>query len=266
MNPDCQRALLNLDRAMDTGETTWQAAHLAACQACRNEAALRDRLRARLRQAARSAQMDDAFERRIRQAIHAPRPRPQWQAWAAAAAVLLTVSSYWVVPIVSNRIAESAYYRELPETVSQIMRVGLSDHVHCAAFRKFRKPPEPSELPAPFRPVLTHIPAGYRVTAAHECKARGRSFVHFVLNAEGDRTASLMMVRKQPGETFANSPLRRVAGQLPVFTEAVPRFQIAGFEAGAYLVFLVSDMSGEANSQLAQTLAAPVSALLLTLG
>jgi len=266
MKPDCQRALLNLDRALDPGEAAWQNAHLAACDACLNEAALRDRLRTRLRQAVKPAAVDAAMEQRVRGALHAPRFRPQWQGWAAAAVVVIAAGSYWLAPIVSNRIAESAYYSELPESVSRIMRVGLSNHVHCAAFRKFRQPPVAAELPAPFRPVLTFIPAGYRVTAAHECKARGRSFIHVVLRGAEEKTASLVMARKEAGETFANSPLRRVAGDLPVFTEEVPRFQIAGFEAGAYLVFLVSDMSGEANRQLAKTLAAPVMELLNTLG
>jgi anti-sigma factor RsiW len=265
MKPDCQRALLNLDRELDPGEAAWQSAHLAACDACLNEAALRDRLRARLRHAARPAPVEAALETRVRNAMHTRGVRPQWQAWAAAAAVLMAVGSYWAVPVISNRLAESAYYSELPESVSRIMRVGLSDHVHCAAFRKFRKPPAAEEFPAPFRPVLTHIPAGYRVIAAHECKARGRSFLHVVLRGAAEKTASLVIARKESGETFANSPLRRAAGELPVFTEEVPRFQIAGFEAGAYLVYLVSDMSGEANQQLARTLAAPVSALLLTL-
>ena len=50
--------------------------------------------------------------------------------------------------------------------------MGLAGHLHCAALLKFRRPPTAEELPAPFRPVLDLIPAGDRVTAEHECKAR----------------------------------------------------------------------------------------------
>ena len=73
------------------------------------------------------------------------------------------VGSYWIAPIVENRISESAYYRTLSAGVSRIMRVGLSDHVHCAAFRKLPRQAEPGKLPAAYRPVLAHIPRSYRV-------------------------------------------------------------------------------------------------------
>jgi hypothetical protein len=81
-----------------------------------------------------------------------------------------------------------------------------------------------------------------------------------------DGLVSLVIARKQDGETFSNSPLRRVAGGGTVFHEDVPRFQIAGFEADAYLVFVVSEMDAAANQQLAVTVAGPVTALLNTIG
>jgi hypothetical protein len=50
-----------------------------------------------------------------------------------------------------------------------------------------------------------------------------------------------------------------------VFHEDVPRFQIAGFEADAFLVFVVSEMDAAANQQLAATVAGPVTTLLNTI-
>jgi len=261
MNADCQRALLNLDLEIDAAEAEWQDGHLLGCEACRTEADRRDRVRAGLQRAVKSTPVDVTFEQRLRGSLARPSFLRQWRAFAAAAVVLISAGLYWIGPVIESRVRESAYFQVLPETVSRIMRVGLSDHVHCAAFRKFRKPPVAEELPAAFRPVLAHIPAGYSVAAAHECKTQGRPFVHFVLRGAGEKTVSLVMARKQRGETFANSALRRVAGSA-VFTEDVPRFQIAGFEAESYLVFVVSDMTGEQNQQLAFTLAGPVTALL----
>ena len=55
---------------------------------------------------------------------------------------------------VETHISEGAYYRTPPESVTRIMRMGLADHLHCAALRKFRKPPTAEELPAPFRPAI----------------------------------------------------------------------------------------------------------------
>jgi len=258
MKPDCQRALLNLDREPGPMDL----AHLAECEACRGEAALRERVRVELQRAVRSSPVDAALQQRVRASLAAPRSS-NWRMYAAAAVLLIAVGSYWAVPWAENRMAESAYFRALPDTVSRIMRVGLSDHVHCAVFRKWPKQAAPEELPAPYRPVMSHIPAGYRVVAGHECKAQGRLFIHLVMRSPDEKTVSLVMARKQPGETFATSSLRRVMG---VFTEDVPRFQIAGFEASSFLIFVVSDMGGAENEQLAWTLAVPVTAMLDALG
>ena len=261
MNADCQRALLNLDREPGPMDI----AHLAACEACRAEAALRERVRLGLQRAVRSPPMDAALEKRVRASLAAP-PIPDWRMYAAAAVLLIAVGAYWAVPWAENRMAESAYFQALPDSVSRIMRVGLSDHIHCAVFRKWPKQAAPEELPVPYRPVMAHIPAGYRVVAGHECKAQGRSFIHLVLRSPDEKVVSLVMTRKEAGETFATSSLRRVMGTLPVFTEDVPRYRIAGFEAASFLVFVVSDMGGTENRQLALTLAGPVAAMLDTLG
>jgi hypothetical protein len=264
MNGDCQRALLNLDRNFDIAETEWQRAHLAACDPCRTEASSRERVQKGLRRAVKAGPANAALEQRVKAALTPVHRR--WQPYAAAAVLLIALGSYWIWPAVENRLAETAYFQALPESVSRIMRVGLSDHVHCAAFRKFCKPPAAADLPAPFRPALAHVPKGYRVMAAHECKAQGRSFIHLVMRGSHEKTVSLVMARKQAGETFATSSLRRVAGELPVFTEDVPRFQIAGFETPSYLVFVVSDMGSAENQQLAVSLAGPVAAMLDKLG
>ena len=259
MKTDCLRALENLDRELEGEEALWQAGHLGDCEACREEAAGREALRARLRRAVKSMPVESSLAGRVRGATVAGY---RWQAWAAAAVLVV---GYWAVPWVESSFRERAYFAELPERVSRMMRVGLSDHVHCAAFRKFREPVR-EELPAAFRPVLAHVPEGYRVLAGHECKARGRNFVHVVMRDAGGRLASLVIARKEGGETFANSPLRRVAGAMPVFSEEVPRFQIAGFEGGGYLAFVVSDLGEEENQRLAVRMAGPVAALLANMG
>jgi hypothetical protein len=263
MNPDCERALLEMDTLADP---EWLQGHLAGCATCRAEAALRERVRVGLQRAVRATPVDARMESRVRVAMAPPAFRSRWQPYAAAAALLMAVGSYWAVPWAQNRLNERAYFDALPAGVSRLMRVGLFDHVHCAAFRKWPKQGTEQALPAAFRPVLTHIPANYRVVSAHECKARGRSFVHLVMRDAKDGLVSLVIARKQDGETFSNSPLRRVAGGGTVFHEDVPRFQIAGFEADAFLVFVVSEMDAAANQQLAVTVAGPVTALLNTIG
>jgi anti-sigma factor RsiW len=257
MNQECERALLALDEGLDV------RAHLEGCPDCRAEAELRELLRTRLAEAVRREPVDPALERRVRASMVAPGFRAQWQAYAAAAVVLIAVGGYWGAPWVESRYSENAYFQVVPESVSRIMRVGLLDHVHCAVFRKLPKPAPVAEvvreLPARYQPlalaVRERIPKEFLVLAAHECMARGRRFIHVVMKNPEGKTVSLILARKEAGETFANSPLRNVGG---VFVESAPRFAMAGFEAGAYLAFVISDLDLAANEQLAGLLVEPV--------
>jgi anti-sigma factor RsiW len=257
MNPECERALLALDEGADV------RGHLEGCTACRAEAALRERVRSRLAEAVRAEPVAPALEQRIRASMAAPGFRAGWQPYAAAAVLLIAAGGYWGVPWAESRYSENAYFQALPESVSRIMRVGLLDHVHCGVFRKLPKPAPVAEvvreLPARYRPlalaVRERIPNEFLVLAAHECSARGRRFVHVVMKNPEGRTVSLILARKEVGETFANSPLRNVGG---VFSESAPRFAMAGFEAGAYLAFVISDLDLAANEQLAGLLVEPV--------
>lgn len=276
MSPDCERALLHFDCELNSTESAWLNQHLDACADCRAEQALRDRLRSGLRRAAREPVNAAALERAIRAEVTAPPFLTRWQ-WAAAAAVFLAIGAYWAVPWTANRMSETAYFRALPQSVSPIMRVGLSDHVHCAAFRKWPATPAPladvtANLPAEYRPVATAVQAraqqGCQVLLAHQCNAQGRGFIHLAIRTETGKLVSLVMTPKRAGETFQASAVRQIltAGRLPIFAEDVPGYQIAGFETPDFLVYIVSDLPAEENRQLAFRLAEPVEAALRNRG
>ena len=112
MNPDCERALREMDADFDAA---WLQEHFAACAVCRAEGELRARLRLDLRRAVRSATVDPKLESRVRVAMAPPGFRQRWQPYAAAAAVLIAVGSYWAVPWAESRMSESAYFSALPE-------------------------------------------------------------------------------------------------------------------------------------------------------
>ena len=50
---------------------------------------------------------------------------------------------------------------------------------------------------------------------------------------------------------------------MPVYQAAADRYQVAGFEAGDFLAYVVSDLKGEANLQIASTLAPAVREFLM---
>ena len=66
MNPDCERALLEMDTLADP---EWLQGHLAGCATCRAEAALRERVRVGLQRAVRATPVDARMESRVRVAM-----------------------------------------------------------------------------------------------------------------------------------------------------------------------------------------------------
>lgn len=61
------------------------------------------------------------------------------------------------------------------------------------------------------------------------------------------------------------SPALRPSG-IPVYQSAAERFEVAGFETDQYLAFVVSDMRGGRNLQIAGSLAPPVHHFLASIG
>lgn len=274
MDPRCEAALLRmdllLDGALEKDEAAEVEAHLGGCAACRTERETRLAIQTRLRRAVRRPVEMAGLERRVLASVR--RPAYRWQTMAAAAVVVLGLAGAVAYELGVLRISsaqEDSYLALVEGKVSHIMRVGLLDHIHCAAFRKMPKPAPPvdevvKDLGAKYRPVVeavrAHVPADFRVVLAHECRAHGRRFVHLsMVDGEG-RIVSLVLSKKKEGETFANSPLRRVAGSggVPVFTEGLPQYSIAGFETAGFLAYVVSDLGDQQNERLAVAIAGPV--------
>jgi hypothetical protein len=89
---------------------------------------------------------------------------------------------------------------------------------------------------------------------AHQCGYAGRKFVHLTLQ-HGSDLASIVIVRKNEGESLAGMvPTESRSGVL-LFLAPAQRYKVAAFDAGQYLVFVVSDLKNETNLQLATSLA-----------
>jgi hypothetical protein len=173
------------------------------------------------------------------------------------------------LPDVADRPAQNAYIQKISARLAAVLRVGLRDHVHCAVFRKQTPAPSPdvmeSELGPSFRgllPVVTAaIPKGYRVVMAHQCSFQGRKYVHLTASKDGS-LISVVIARKQDGESFANLLPSTEHGGVAIFESAAGRFQIAGFDAGNFLAYVVSDLKSSANLDVAAAVAPGVRAVL----
>ena len=250
---------LSVETAAEVGR------HLESCERCSAELADLERLRRRLREAvnaeAASAGLREAVTARLKR--DSRRRAAPWL--AIAAAVALTVGGGFAV---SKRI--TGFYppqllaieleaRSLVRQVAAAYAPAIIDHVHCALYRSGAKAEvAPGKVAmelgeqAPVAEVVRQV-AGPEATmfVAHKCHFGGREYVHMIL-MEGDALVSVVLTKKWAGEDL---------GAEPSATRA-ERFEIAGFEVGEYLAFVISDMPAGENLELARGLQGPLRGLL----
>jgi hypothetical protein len=256
--------------------------HLESCRECSGEVEARSALRSRLKTVARAESMPVELPAKIREALRAQgTPKSSaWAAWrwpAAAGAALAFAAVAWVgflpekLPAIGDRPAQNAYIREISSRMAAVLKVGLGDHVHCAFFRKKDKNvPTVSEMEKELGPsfqgllpaVTAAIPDGYRIVMAHQCGYLNRRYIHLTLE-NGGNLLSLVIARKQDGESFAGLSPATTQGGIPVYQSAAGRFQVAGFEAGQFFAYIVSDLKSRANLEVASALAPSVRNLLM---
>jgi len=149
--------------------------------------------------------------------------------------------------------------------VPSAIAVGLKDHVHCAFFRKFPKnapttesliqklgPADQALLPI----VEQNVPSDFRAMIAHHCSYKSRKYTHIVMKSDS-QLMSLVIAKKSTGEALSASGMGSVLAEsgIPMYTTGVQRFRISAFETRDHMVYLVSDLSAEKNSQLMLSMA-----------
>ena len=182
---------------------------------------------------------------------------------AAAALAVLLAGSIWSkrqTGFYPHQLA--AVHLEVNGLVSQVAAAyapAIIDHLRCTIFG-----PKPDGAvsaekaamglgdQAPLVEIVTTA-AGpdASLLVAHRCTFGGREFIHLVLQ-EGDNIASVVVTKRREGEDLGPGLDAAKAG----------RFEIAGFEAGEYLAFVISDLPRERNMELARAMLAPIRAFL----
>ena len=229
-------------------------------------------LRQRLQQAVRNTEVPPYLETRIRARLSeagVPGPRFWGLRWAAVATAVVAIAGATIAYQVGNlRLtvgAQESYIAKVSTQVATLMRVGLSDHLHCAFFRKYAKnPPGVEEMVTKLGPnysgllpiVKQQVPTGYKVVMAHQCTADGRKYAHLILRNES-QLLSVVLAKKQAGESFAIEGIlpELMADGTAVYTTGVQRFAIASFESRDHLVYFISDLPKDQNTQVMVALA-----------
>ena len=233
----------------------------------------------RLQGAVRGVEAPDYLATRISAHLRAEPQRPVrrlsfgWVAAGAVAVLTLAVTlAYQAGYLRLTSGSREEYITTISNRVPTLMRVGLGDHVHCAVFRKFPKDaPKVADLvkrmSAVQRPLVEivqkHVPADYKLMIAHECRYHGRKFVHLALQNDA-HLLSLVIARKSDGESFAIEGVlpELVSGGVPVYRANVQRFEMAALESDAYLVYVISDLPHQQNSQVMASMSAELRELM----
>jgi anti-sigma factor RsiW len=258
--------------------------HIESCPSCSAEVDARMQLRNRLRTAVKSQAVPPALQVHIREQMSKSRSHgwiaADWTRWAvASAAAILVCAGVWLswsserLPAINDRPAQNAYIQKISASMAAVLKVGLGDHIHCAVFRKYPKTPPTvdvmeEKLGPSFKGLLpvvrASVPAGYRIVMAHQCTYNERKFVHFTMERNGT-LLSLVIARKQPGDSLEGLSVSGDPAGTPIFESGAQRYQVAGFDAGNFLAYVVSDLKGAVNLQVASDLAPVVRDFLLKL-
>lgn len=278
--PECRKVVQEMDAYLDDSLTPDQtrqlSEHLGRCAPCSQEHETRKGIRERLQAAAQSIPDPPYLEAQVRRHIQASRTSSPWMNRLVAVAVMAML----VIGVGVSLAYRSGYFRlttaskesyiaSASSQVPMLMRVGLGDHIHCAVFRKYPKNPPPVEefarlLGPDFRgliPVLEqHVPTDYRLILAHQCRYHNRRFVHLTLT-NGSRLLSLVIARKGAGESFQAQDLLPALTEsgLSVYRAGVQRFQMAALESRDHLVYVISDLPQEKNTELMRAMAPALS-------
>lgn len=263
---------MNNELSVESSHTVQQ--HLDACAECSAELAARLRVKHAVRQSVGRIDAPGYLEARVRARLRERSTPNFFRDWAmplaVAATVVLAVVLGWRAFDRKPEIWETAkagqenYIESLFHAVPRVMQIGLGDHAHCAYYRKFPKEPQTfaemaEKLGPNFRElaplVKQKVPDTFHVAMGHQCKYRERQFVHLALR-RGDELLSVIITRREAGETFQTGDLKPVleAAGVPVYAALADQFEIAGLETDQFLAFVISNMRRDENLRIAQAL------------
>jgi len=219
----------------------------------------------RLRAAVKSVAAPPFLEARIRHSLRTENPGRRWSPRLIPAAAAVAVFAGFAVAYQLGHLrltvrSQESYIGSVSTRIATLMRVGLGDHIHCAVFRKYPKnPPTTQDFIEKMNPqyaglipiVRNQVPDSYRMMLAHQCSYHRRKFVHLSLMNDSNML-SLVITRKGDGESFNTEDMlpALVQAGIPMYQSSVQRFQISAFETRDYLIYFISDLPKQQNTEL----------------
>ena len=268
-NRNCQKVRAYLDSYINNElmvETYHEVLkHLESCSDCSGELEARLRVKNLLQNAVKRDAAPAELRERIQRELHKTSP-PVWRYLVAAAAMAVLLAGGWSALRLwrSPAATESSYQAGIRHAGAEVLKVGLDNHVHCAverqfADRRFTAEEMSSRLGPDFSGLVSLVereaPGKYEVVIGHRCRANKREYVHLILKSH--QTSLSLVITKKNGETFEGSelpPVLKAAG-VSLYSSRLESYEVAGFETREYLAFVVYNVAGGDNSQVAAVIA-----------
>src|SRR5262249_34022136 len=260
------------------GETAHERLrHAEQCPACRSEMAARRSLRERLQRAGAQARLSEEAKERMRQRLREEASRgfkgrrangsllhrifsPRLPL-ALAAGVLLAVG------LVYSTFRDSpAQAAELSESLIEEAAV---EHDTCTFHYKDRREPQAMDARAvEFNPVFAGLDEvakrhaqGMKLRLAHFCNLVGRNFVHLGFT-RGEEMVSLL-VTERDANAMKNGAVPSDDGVRAGLQSATRgEYHVTAYQTAKHVVLVVGKLSEAESKELAESLAAPISARL----
>jgi hypothetical protein len=271
-------AYLDNELLIETNQDVLQ--HLNSCVECTRILEGRARTKQLVRDAVTKEQAPPELAAALRSRLRTERPglfAPNTVRWMmAAAAVLLLAIVVGLGSLQWARIVQlggdDGVFPTLTARAQELLRVGLIDHVHCAIlaqrwkqFVSFDEMKASADTQALGREFIDLVPAveaklgsEYKLVQGHRCVTNNRRYVHLILTGKKGAIVSLVIAEKN-NESFSQSDAVAVvrASGIPIYEDRQGILEIAGFESGKYLAYVVSNLDRAANLNVA-SLMAPV--------
>jgi hypothetical protein len=256
--------------------------HLENCVACSELLEVRLRLKKRLKDTVNSELVPRGLRDRIQATIRNEgsirEGRAVWPRWSlvAAAVLLLGLSGVGTLQLwkhlkPSHEIALTGEDLTLSGQVAAILKIGISDHIHCVIeshsdedlFTPEQVAQEMGPNYAGLVPLLQpELPEGFFISVGHRCGVNEREFVHLVLK-HGNKVVSVVITER----AGLNFPVDRPASSMQsagiiLHQDRLQSLEAVGFQTKDHLAFIVSSLEQQKNLQIATRLAPTVSRFL----
>lgn len=242
--------------------------HLKDCAACSLELESRMRVREALRRAAEKQPVPEHLSATVRSSLRKTQPAifsflQAPPAWALALAGLIFVA------LAGVGVQQWLAFRSGKQLIAGILRLGVSDHLHCAihGHNYPEIPNSPDQLRqklgpqyAGLLPVVEAKLSGFQVLEAHICTVPGnpRKYVHFIARGGGTIVSVILTRRGSASLPEGWFLVAGTSGGVQLYSAKLEGVSVAGFETRDYFGFVVSDLGQSEMLQLAGALASPM--------